>query len=124
MRGMKRLLHRRRIVCGLAALYVAAAGSGAWSVAEALAAGDPAAGRDKAKICRACHGLDGVARLPNAATIAGENDIYLVKQLKAFRDGERRDPQMEIIAKDLTDAEIADLAAWYSSITITVEMPE
>jgi cytochrome c553 len=88
------------------------------------AAGDAVAGRDKAKICRACHGLDGVARLPNAATIAGENELYLVKQLKAFRDGERHDPQMEVIAKDLTDEEIADLAAWYSSIKITVEVPE
>ncbi len=90
----------------------------------AQAAGDAAAGREKAKICRACHGLDGVARLPNAATIAGENELYLVKQLKAFRDGERKDPQMEVIAKDLTDQEIADLAAWYGSIKVTVEMPE
>ncbi len=47
-----------------------------------------------------------------------------MKQLKAFRDGDRQDPQMEVIAKDLTDQEIADLAAWYSSIKITVEMPE
>jgi cytochrome c553 len=87
-------------------------------------AADAAAGRDKAKVCRTCHGLDGVARLPNAATIAGETEIYLVKQLKAFRDGERKDPQMSIIAEKLGDEDIADLAAWYSSIKITVEMPE
>lgn len=104
------------------AIGVCAAFSIAGSAAHA--AGDAAAGRDKAKICRACHGLDGVARLPNAATIAGENEIYLVRQLKAFRDGERKDPQMEVIAKDLTDQEIADLAAWYASIKITVEVPE
>ncbi len=118
------LLHRRWVVRGMAALCVAAAGPGTLSVTEALAAGDMAAGRDKAKMCRACHGLDGVARLPNAATIAGETEIYLMKQLKAFRDGDRQDPQMEVIARDLTDAEIADLAAWYSSIKITVEVPE
>jgi cytochrome c553 len=111
------LIHRLAIVMGVAAALSAASPSG-------HAAGDAAAGREKAKICRACHGLDGVARLPNAATIAGENEIYLMKQLKAFRDGERKDPQMEVIAKDLTDQEIADLAAWYSSIKISVEVPE
>ena len=87
-------------------------------------AADAAAGRQKAAICRTCHGLDGVARLPNAATIAGETEIYLAKQLKAFRDGERKDPQMSIIAEGLSDEDIADLAAWYSSIKITVEVPE
>ncbi|MGH6962253.1 MAG: c-type cytochrome [Dongiaceae bacterium] len=85
---------------------------------------DPAAGRDKAKVCRACHGLDGVARLPTAATIAGESELYLAKQLKAFRSGERQDPQMVVIAKKLSDDDIADLAAWYASIEITVKVPE
>ena len=89
----------------------------------ARAAGDASAGRDKAKLCVACHGIDGVARLPIAATIAGESDIYLVKQLKAFRAGERQDPQMSIIAEQLSDEDIADLAAWYSSIKISVEVP-
>jgi cytochrome c553 len=107
------------ILCA-AAITIAAPG-----LAPGLAqAADAAAGRDKAKVCRACHGLDGVARLPNAATIAGENELYLVKQLEAFRDGERQDPQMSIIAEKLSDEDIADLAAWYSSIKITVEMPE
>src|SRR5690606_5751247 len=88
------------------------------------AAGGAAAARGKAKICRACHRLDGVARRPHAATIAGGTGICLAQQLKALRDGDRHDPQMEVIAKDLTDQEIADLAAWYSSIKISVEVPE
>jgi cytochrome c553 len=90
----------------------------------ALAAGDADAGKQKAAKCLACHGRDGVARLPNAATIAGEHAQYLEKQLKAFRSGERQDPQMSVIAKTLTDEDIADLAAWYSSIKFTVEVPE
>ena len=115
---MGQLLTRRlAIVMGICGVLAAAN-------SPSQAAGDAMAGRDKAKMCRACHGLDGVARLPNAATIAGETEIYLVKQLKAFRDGDRQDPQMEVIAKDLTDEDIANLAAWYSSIKITVEMPE
>lgn len=93
------------------------------AVPHLVEAADATAGRDKAKICRTCHGLDGVARLPNAATIAGESELYLVKQLKAFRAGERKDPQMSIIAQKLSDEDIADLAAWYSSIKIAVEVP-
>ena len=56
--------------------------------------------------------------------IAGESDIYLIKQLKAFRSGERQDPQMSVMAKPLSDEDIANLAAWYSSIKITVTLPE
>ena len=56
--------------------------------------------------------------------LAGESEIYLTKQLKAFRDGERNDPQMSIMAKPLSDEDIANLAAWYSSIKISVTLPE
>lgn len=87
------------------------------------AAGDPAAGRKKAMQCAACHGIDGVAVQPDAATIAGESEIYLARQLEAFRTGERRHEQMSIIAEGLSDEDIADLVAWYSSIRFKVEMP-
>ncbi len=86
---------------------------------NAQAGGDPAAGREKAKVCRTCHGMDGVGKLPNVPNIGGESDFYLTKQLKAFRKGDRRDEQMAIIARD-----IADLAAYYASITFTVTVPE
>lgn len=93
-------------------------------IGDALGAGSAEAGRDKAKACQTCHGADGVARIPTAATIAGETEIYLIKQLRAFRDGERKDPQMSFIAEKLSDQDIADLAAWFSSFKITVEVPE
>lgn len=92
----------------------------AWS-AQAT---DTAAGRAKAKVCQTCHGIDGVGKMPIVPNIAGESEIYLVKQLKAFRSGERQDPQMSIIAKPLTDDEIANLAAWYASIEFSVTVPE
>ncbi len=105
------------LFAGLAVAAVVAANS-------AQAGGDPAAGREKAKVCRTCHGMDGVGKLPNVPNIGGESDFYLTKQLKAFRKGDRRDEQMAIIARDLSDQDIADLAAYYASITFTVTVPE
>lgn len=90
----------------------------------AAAAGDIEAGRAKARQCRACHGLDGIGRMPNVPHIAGESEMYLVKQLRAFRSGAREDPQMGVIARDLDDADIADLAAWYAAIEISVDVPK
>ncbi len=101
----------------LAVAVVAAANS-------VQAGGDPSAGREKAKVCRTCHGMDGIGKLPHVPNIGGETDFYLTKQLKAFRKGDRRDEQMGIIARDLSDQDIADLAAYYASITFTMTVPE
>ena len=68
--------------------------------------------------------MDGIGKLPNVPNIGGETDFYLTKQLKAFRAGTRRDEQMAIVARDLTDQDIADLAAYYASIEFTVKVPE
>ena len=93
----------------------------AWS-GPALA--DAAAGKAKAVVCTACHGPDGISRLPNAPHIAGQPEIYLSQQLKAYREGTRKDPMMNVIAKPLTDEDIANLAAWFSSIKVTATVPE
>jgi cytochrome c553 len=90
----------------------------------AVAAGDQAAGKEKAQQCAVCHGIDGVAMVPDAPNIGGESSIYLTRQLEAFRSGERRHEQMSIIAEGLTDEDIADLAAWYSSIQFEVRIPQ
>lgn len=87
-------------------------------------AGDPAAGREAAAQCRACHGIDGLGRMPNVPNIAGQNELYLTNQLEAFRSGARKAPQMSVIAAGLSDENIRDLAAWYASIEISVELPE
>jgi cytochrome c553 len=88
------------------------------------AAGDASAGKGKAQMCAVCHGLDGVAMRPDVPNIGGESDLYLTKQLKAFRSGERQQEEMSIVAQGLSDEDIADLVAWYSSLRFEVHMPE
>ena len=101
---------------------VAAAAAGSWL--EPARAGDAAAGRAVARAtCRACHGEDGKAVLVGAANLSGQQKEYLVGQLRAFRSGSRRNEQMSIIAKPLSDDDIDNVSEWYSSIKVSVEMP-
>ena len=93
------------------------------SLPQAAEAGDAAAGRKKARQCQTCHGIDGIAKIPIAPHIAGESEIYLATQLKAFRSGKREHEIMSVIAKNLSDEDISDLSAWYASIKITATMP-
>jgi cytochrome c553 len=95
-----------------------------FGAAPAFAA-DPAAGKKVAQgTCAVCHGVDGVAKNPDAPHLAAENVEYLMRQLKAFKSGERKHEQMSIIAQSLSDEQMADVAAWYSSIKIKAEMPQ
>jgi cytochrome c553 len=70
-----------------------------------------------------CHGQAGLSTLPNAPHLAGQPAIYLEEQLKSYRSGRRRHEQMNVVAKPLTDADIADLAAWYASIRVEATPP-
>ena len=90
----------------------------AWPAAEA---GNLAAGREKAKACRACHGLDGLSLRPDTPHIAGQIAFYLREQLRKYRQGTRAHEVMGVVAKQLSDADIEDLVAYYSSIKISVE---
>ncbi len=95
----------------------------ALSIGAAHAA-DPVVGRTKANaVCAVCHGPTGMSMVPNAPHLAGQPAIYLVEQLKNYRSGKRPHEVMGVIAKPLTDAEIEDLAAWYSSLQISVQVP-
>ena len=85
---------------------------------------DPVAGHKKAAQCQVCHGYDGIGTNPEVPHIAGESEIYLMAKLRAFRSGERQHRQMSLIAQNLTDADIRDLADYYASIEITVTVPE
>ncbi len=90
----------------------------------AALAADPAAGRKKAGMCQTCHGIDGVGKLPDVPNIAGEPVEYLTRQLGQFKSGERQHEQMSLVAQSLSEADIADLAAWYSSIGFSVTVPQ
>lgn len=82
----------------------------------AMAAGDAAAGKAKSAICAACHGANGISAAPMWPNLAGQKEAYLVKQIKAFKNGERKDPSMAPMVAALTDADIENLAAYYASL--------
>lgn len=73
--------------------------------------------------CQACHGLDGRAKIPEAPNLAGQTDIYLVKALKDYRSGARKDDMMSLVAPTLKDQDIDDLVAYYSAIEVSVGLP-
>ena len=79
-------------------------------------AADVEAGRRKAEPCAACHGADGNATLPLVPSLAGQPPFYTHWQLLLFRDQRRQDPQMSPFAAPLSDADIADLAAYYATV--------
>jgi len=111
----------KRSLLALSLLLPALSGS----LVEPALAGDTAAVRAKAQtLCENCHGKDGVAVLPGAPNLSGQQKEYLVQQLRAYRSGSRQNPQMSVVVKTLTDADIENLADWYSSIKVSVEMPK
>ncbi len=97
-------------------VLVAVAGSVLLMSASAGMAGDAAAGKAKAASCAGCHGAAGISANPMWPNLAGQKAAYLAKQMKAFRDGTRNDPTMSAMAKPLTDADIDNLAAYYSGL--------
>lgn len=87
-------------------------------------AADAKAGRKLARKCSVCHGKLGVSKDPEVPIIAGQHALYIEKELKLYRDGGRQDRRMSLMAKPLTDEQIKDLAAWFSSLKVTVEVPD
>ena len=86
------------------------------SFATAVTAADADAGKAKSAVCVACHGPAGISSNPLWPNLAGQQDQYLDKQMKAFRDGVRKDPVMAPMAAGLSDEDIANLAAYYSGL--------
>jgi cytochrome c553 len=81
----------------------------------AYAAGNAEAGAAKATVCAGCHGPNGISVNPLWPNLAGQHAEYLDKQIKAFRDGTRTEPTMQAFVTQLTDADAADLAAFFAS---------
>ena len=79
-------------------------------------AADVAAGKAKSAVCAACHGPAGISVSPLWPNLAGQKEMYLAKQIKAFRDGTRKDPSMAPMVAALTDADADNLAAYYASL--------
>ena len=85
-------------------------------VANVVWAGDIEAGKSKAASCVACHGPQGISSIPGYPHLAGQKAAYLVAILKSFKSGESVSPIMGAMAKPLSDTDINDLAAFYSSL--------
>lgn len=88
----------------------------AWGAHVKAAPADIDAGKAKAVVCAACHGPQGKATIPTYPHLAGQNAGYLVKQLKAFKDGSRKDPVMMPFVAALSEADMENLAAFYASL--------
>ena len=80
--------------------------------------GDPVKGREMTRMCEGCHGIEGwrtafpeVYRVPK---LGGQHEAYLVAALKAYKSGDRSHPSMRAIVGSLSDADIANLAAYYA----------
>jgi cytochrome c553 len=96
-------------------LLAAFAGASLVLSVGANAAGDAAAGKAKSAVCAACHGPTGTSPNPIWPNLAGQKEAYLLKQLKDFKSGTRKDPMMAPMALPLSDQDMANLAAYYSS---------
>ncbi|MCY1272196.1 Cytochrome c4 [compost metagenome] len=81
----------------------------------AHAAGDAQAGQAKAAVCGACHGPDGNSAAPNFPKLAGQGERYLLKQMKDIKDGNRTVLEMTGLLNNLSEQDMADIAAYFSS---------
>lgn len=85
-------------------------------MASPVFAGDIAAGKAKSMMCAACHGANGISAIPIYPNLAGQKEAYLTKQLQDFKSGKRNDPTMKGMVAALSDADMANLSAYYASL--------
>ena len=100
---------KRQILAIVAAITLAAS-------ANVTFAADAAAGKAKAATCGGCHGAKGISAAPNFPNLAGQKAAYLVKQMKAFKDGTRKEPMMAPMMAPLSDKDMANLAAYFEGL--------
>jgi len=79
------------------------------------AEGNAQSGQTKATVCFGCHGTDGNSANPEWPSLAGQHPQYIQRQLQLFKNGTRQNPLMNPLVAPLSDQDIADLAAFFSS---------
>ncbi|MEE8343343.1 MAG: c-type cytochrome [Gammaproteobacteria bacterium] len=84
---------------------------------QAVAQGDASAGQAKSAICAACHGADGNSVVPAWPKLAGQHTAYMVRQVNLIKSGARTVPEMSGIVASMSDQDIHDISAWFSSQT-------
>lgn len=93
-------------------------------VSPLMAAGDAAAGKEKSTVCAACHGADGNSSIPMNPILAGQYADYIVRALKDYKTGDRQNAIMNGIAAGLSEEDMEDLAAYFSSQTGLTNLPK
>lgn len=82
-------------------------------------AGDISAGKAKSAICATCHGANGVSIAPIYPNLKGQKEAYLLSSLKAYKSGQRQGGMSALMKPQtsvLSDDDMANLAAYYSSL--------
>ncbi len=102
----------------LVSLVAASCMFSGYAVAEGQGGGDAAAGKAKAAVCGACHGMDGNSVNPEWPNLAGQGEAYIIKQLHDFKDKKRVNPTMSPQAAALTDDDIKNVAAYFTGQTV------
>ena len=98
------------MVCGAVLMM-----GGQVSVVSLAHAGNAAAGKEAAKACAACHGADGNSASADFPKLAGQNADCLVKSLQGYKAGTRKNPVMAPMVSKLSQRDMEDLAAYFSS---------
>jgi cytochrome c553 len=93
-------------------------------MAPGFAAGSAEAGQTKAVVCAACHGIDGNSLNPEWPSLAGQNEVYLVRTLQAFKGGERSNVLMSAQAMSLAEQDMQDLAAYFAGKTLQLKVAD
>jgi cytochrome c553 len=108
------MIRAKSLVAGVTLAVIAPS---AWAQ-DPAPAGDPAKGKEKVAMCQGCHGIPGwrtaypeVYQVPK---IGGQHQTYLMNALKDYKSGARTHPSMKAIAASLSDADMANLAAYYA----------
>lgn len=106
---MDQALRRWRVCLVLIAIMTVANGE------NAEAKDSIEAGKRKAAVCAGCHGVDGNATNPQYPKLAGQHRLYLMKAIRAYQSGLRKDPLMKPLVAHLSEDDIEDLATFYAS---------
>lgn len=107
-------MNTKLLIATIASAGMALAGLG---LAGTAVAADPAAGKEKAAVCAACHGADGNTPLtPDYPKLAGQPADYLAKALRDYKSGKRKNPLMAPQAQNLSKKDIQDLAAYFAGL--------
>ena len=94
--------------------------TGMAQAAGSAVVGDATAGQAKTAVCAACHGPNGNSAAPNFPKLAGQGERYLLKQLTDIKDGKRQVLEMTGQLTNLSDQDLADIAAYYAQQKNTV----